>query len=698
MLLKASELIRGLLKSKGLVFALFLILGLISQSFVLFAPDEVLLNWFSSDDAFYYYKTAQNIAEGKGITFDGFYPTNGFHPLWMVVCIPVFALARFNLYVPLRVIVFVLIVLNAGTGFFIYRIFEKRSAWVGFLPAFFWMYFQPIHEKTTQLGLETGLTAFMLAFFLYQNTRIKWDESRKRMRSQLALTGLVGLGLLLSRLDNIFLLVTMGVWNVFQGEKFNRVVHIDFLLLLISTVTSFFIRMQGIEYMFEYLDFYFLLMGFSLVIRTSVLFLFGAYQSIKASFLSKLARIIAAFGVSSGLIFGIMWIAKDVLKIITGFPRSVVLFDAGLSFLLILPHHIFQIYYGRLQAGEDKKHPYETGLKVWLGNALSYFVPIFTGLLLYLLFNLSYAGKAMPVSGEVKRWWGTLPNTVYGRPVSTLRGLFMELTSADMEKGPFWLFFRPIARVTRWISNLFNRINVNTDYRLLLWIIISVILMVIVYFLFIRERKGIGKDLQALPLPPLFVGVFLHALSYKATGYMHVREWYWIGEMMCILLFIGAIFSYGLNRLSKSFRFPILVDLSIAIACVGIFMQFLFAMIHQYPLDGEGPIQINISAEIERFERHTEPGDVIGMTAAGLSAYFIPDRTIINLDGLINSADYFDQMQAGDISRYLDDVNVKYIYGNELILLDSDPYRWFFDGKLYKLEEGARFIFFRYLP
>ena len=696
--LKAQASFGRLIKNKGLVFALFLILGLVSQIFVLIAPDLEMINWFSSDDAYYYFKTAQNIAEGKGITFDGFYPTNGFHPLWMAVCVPVFVLARFNLFIPLRIIILILIVLNAGTGYFIYRLFEKKSDWAGLFPAFFWMFFIPIHERTTQLGLETGLTAFMLAFFLFQNMKIKWNDPHKKIKSQLALTGLVGLGLLLSRLDSIFILVTIGVWNIFYGEKFNRVAQIDFLLLLISAVTGFFVRMQGNEKIFDYLDFYFLLMGLSLIIRPTVLFLFGAYKAIKENYLATLIRVIAASGISSALILGILWIAKDVLKIITGLPRSVVLFDGGLSFVLILAHHIIQAKYGQLQPGEDEKDAYNAGVKTWLGNAISYFGPIVAGLILYLSFNISYAGTAMPVSGSVKRWWGTLPNTVYGRPVSTLQGVFMGLISPDMEKGPFWFFFRPISFIIGWFSNIFNRIIFFAENQLFVCIIISVIFLLIVYFLIFRERRGIKKELGSMPLLPLFVGVFMHALSYKATGYMHVRAWYWMGELMCILLFFGALFNYWLDKLSKVLGFIKLSAFITAVACVSIFVPFTYAIIRHYPLNGEVHIHYSIPAEMERFERNTEPGDVIGMTASGLSGYFIPDRKIINLDGLINSADYFEQMKEGDITQYLHDVNVKYLYGNEVVFLESDPYRWFFKGKLTRLEQGENFVFFKYDP
>lgn len=49
-------------------------------------------HWFLCfDDAFYYFEIARNFAHGRGSTFDRLYPTNGYHPLWMLLCAPVFA-------------------------------------------------------------------------------------------------------------------------------------------------------------------------------------------------------------------------------------------------------------------------------------------------------------------------------------------------------------------------------------------------------------------------------------------------------------------------------------------------------------------------------------------------------------------------------------------------------------------------------
>lgn len=45
------------------------------------------------DDAFYYFGIARNLARGAGSTFNGLDATNGYHPLWQMVLVPVFAIA-----------------------------------------------------------------------------------------------------------------------------------------------------------------------------------------------------------------------------------------------------------------------------------------------------------------------------------------------------------------------------------------------------------------------------------------------------------------------------------------------------------------------------------------------------------------------------------------------------------------------------
>lgn len=53
-------------------------------------PPEALLSKAVSDDMFYYLCMARNAAGGRGATVDGENPTNGFHPLWLLVLIPMY--------------------------------------------------------------------------------------------------------------------------------------------------------------------------------------------------------------------------------------------------------------------------------------------------------------------------------------------------------------------------------------------------------------------------------------------------------------------------------------------------------------------------------------------------------------------------------------------------------------------------------
>jgi uncharacterized protein (DUF1330 family) len=73
-------------------------------------------------------------------------------------------------------------------------------------------------------------------------------------------------------------------------------------------------------------------------------------------------------------------------------------------------------------------------------------------------------------------------------------------------------------------------------------------------------------------------------------------------------------------------------------------------------------------------EEHTEPGSLIGMTGGGNAGYFIRDRTIVNMDGLINSYEYFELLKEKEAGRYLAEGGMDYVLAN-VQLLDSLPYR-----------------------
>jgi hypothetical protein len=124
--------------------------------------------WFTRDDAYYYFKVAQNISEGHGSTFDGINKTNGYHPLWMLVCVPIFALARFDLILPLRILFVVSGALSVATGILLYRLVGKMFApAVGAITAMGWVFSLHVLNAVYVQGLETGIAAFFIVLLIY---------------------------------------------------------------------------------------------------------------------------------------------------------------------------------------------------------------------------------------------------------------------------------------------------------------------------------------------------------------------------------------------------------------------------------------------------------------------------------------------------------------------------------------------------
>jgi hypothetical protein len=62
------------------------------------------------------------------------------------------------------------------------------------------------------------------------------------------------------------------------------------------------------------------------------------------------------------------------------------------------------------------------------------------------------------------------------------------------------------------------------------------------------------------------------------------------------------------------------------------------------------------------------------MTGGGNTGYFIQDRTIVNMDGLINSYYYFQLLKEKKAGQFLADMGMNYVLAN-IQLLDGLPYR-----------------------
>ncbi|NJN80278.1 MAG: hypothetical protein HC797_07305 [Anaerolineales bacterium] len=76
---------------------------------------------------------------------------------------------------------------------------------------------------------------------------------------------------------------------------------------------------------------------------------------------------------------------------------------------------------------------------------------------------------------------------------------------------------------------------------------------------------------------------------------------------------------------------------------------------------------------VEYIENHTPPNSIIGMTGGGNVGYLIKDRTIVNMDGLINSYEYYQALKIGEAPIYLREHGMEIVFANPR-LLEIPPY------------------------
>jgi hypothetical protein len=152
------------------------------------------------DDSFYVFRTAENIATGHGVTFDQINPTNGFHPLWMVVAVPLVVLGGGDPSTTARIALTAeVLFLWLAIGLLARARGSGAVLWVAAiaLTNFY-------SAKALFNGLESTLQVLMIAAALVAGQRAT-DRPPGYAWKVGALAGLA----LLARLDAVFLAVTL---------------------------------------------------------------------------------------------------------------------------------------------------------------------------------------------------------------------------------------------------------------------------------------------------------------------------------------------------------------------------------------------------------------------------------------------------------------------------------------------------------
>lgn len=628
--------------------------------------------WFTRDDAYYYFKVAQNISEGHGSTFDGINRSNGYHPLWMLICIPTFALARFDVILPLRVLLLVMSALSAGTAILFYRLLGKVfHPAIGALAALYWAFNYGILVRVYQQGLETGIAVFFVVLLVYRlyEFETSWRKGLVT-KKQLFTLGLIALLTAFSRLDLIFLAGMVGIWIIFRTSPLRYFLPLDIASILVSVLLAFLFRLSLREY-YTFNDAAITMVAVSMLVKIPLAYFIGLYDSATFSKTSKLMARLAIFLIIGSALTTVLMLILAAIRHFEGFPRITLVYD------LILTAVFFGVTrFGALGLRSSTTTGQlsiplayiQNNWRQWLTEGFAYYSVIIAGMALYMLFNKLFFGTFSPVSGQIKRWWGSLPGRVYGGAV--LDNLSFFGLSYETEANtwhPLSTFFGSLAEMLYKIG-LITGLFDGSRYLIILFIFVLFFYLV----LFIRKQKA-KSSIVELGVIPLFASTWLQVLSYNALGYSAFKEWYWIIQPVAIVLILGI--SLGmLFQAIKKIRFVQQVAWVLALWYGISLLTPFWSMIRTNMTYNEWqPTDPN--NDIAAFlEASTEPGSIIGITGGGNAGYFIHDRTVINMDGLINSYEYYQLLKDQEAGEYLNDEGMDYVLANTLIL-DQLPYK-----------------------
>jgi hypothetical protein len=193
---------------------LILITGLAAGAVLVTAwaslPVPTLIRWIP-DDSFYYFQPASMMAKGYVPSFDGRNAGNGFHPLWMFIITPIFALKKVDANLPIHLALALAGALYVFSAFNIYRILKAlgvNAIFSAYGAATFLLW--PSGITTAVDGEVTPINILVLSFLIL--TFIKLLKLEEPTTKDFVCAGFVGGLALVARNDNVFFLLLLSAY------------------------------------------------------------------------------------------------------------------------------------------------------------------------------------------------------------------------------------------------------------------------------------------------------------------------------------------------------------------------------------------------------------------------------------------------------------------------------------------------------
>ncbi len=194
------------------------------------------------DDALYYFTIASNLAHGYGISFDSIHPTNGMHPLWLMLITPIFTLGLTK-WGFIHATLFFQSVLDSVIiwliGSIVYDLLpnatqsNRKTAAASSSLMYALSYLAVIRSIN---GLETTLTALLLVLWF----RMYMRAGSSLLRDWIILGAATGL-LLLARTDSFIVLLPLAIVTMRQRARSEWKGMLVALVLALATVAPWLI-------------------------------------------------------------------------------------------------------------------------------------------------------------------------------------------------------------------------------------------------------------------------------------------------------------------------------------------------------------------------------------------------------------------------------------------------------------------------
>jgi len=204
--------------NKKLLFSILLI-GFLIRLIISFSIEYSITHGISSDDSYYYFRIAQNIANGFGSTFDQIHKTNGYQPLVLWFLVFIYSIFKFDILIPVIISQILLSIISTIAAYLTYSFVKKISdnEFAGILSVVF-LYLNPVIIAINFKSLETNFYWLFLIISVTYFEKFLRHQQTERKYSKYFVFGLIISFSAFSRLDGGFLVIAFTICLLFMKE------------------------------------------------------------------------------------------------------------------------------------------------------------------------------------------------------------------------------------------------------------------------------------------------------------------------------------------------------------------------------------------------------------------------------------------------------------------------------------------------